>query len=187
MGFLPKDYQEPESTGGRFFSVKDGENFKIRILGSFQDGSGIMGYQGWKTDKDPQTGKEVRRPMSSTEEEKGDLQGKCDAGEKVKFFWALPIYVYGINGGLKVWRITQKSIRDRITALAKDEDFGDPHTYDLKVSRTGTGMSDTEYHINPLPPADHPKEVQDVIDTELIYIKMKALFTGDDPFESVPV
>ena len=179
MGFLPNGYKEPDAGGGRYFRIKDGENFKIRILGSFQDGTGIMGWQGWALDAEGN-----RKPVRGTEEQKGTLQGKSE--EKVKFFWALPVYVYGDNGGLKVWEITQKSIRDRITALASDEDFGDPHTYDLKVSRTGTGMSDTEYHINPLPPADHPKEVQDVIDTELIHIKMKELFTGGDPFDGMP-
>jgi hypothetical protein len=66
-----------------------------------------------------------------------------------------------------------------------DEDFGNPNHYDLKVQRMGTGM-DTKYFINALPPTEFSKEVQSVIDTELIHIKMKELFKGGDPFDGIP-
>ena len=59
----------------------------------------------------------------------------------MKFFWALPVYVHYEDEGLKVWEITQKTIRDQITALAADEDFGNPNHYDIKVSRTGMGLT----------------------------------------------
>ena len=55
MGFLPNGYKEPDAGGGRYFRIKDGENFKIRILGSFQDGTGIIGWQGWALDRDWET------------------------------------------------------------------------------------------------------------------------------------
>jgi hypothetical protein len=53
------------------------------------------------------------------------------------------------------------------------------------VSRTGDGF-DTSYNIKPLPKSEFSKEVQSVIDTELIHIKMKELFTGGDPFDGMP-
>jgi len=84
-----------------------------------------------------------------------------------------------------VWEITQKTIRDQISTLAGDEDFGNPNHYDLKVSRTGDGY-DTEYKVNALPPSDLSKEVQESIDTELIHLKMKELFMGGDPFDGMP-
>ena len=178
MGFLPKDYQEPSTGNNRYLRLQKDQTAKIRILGSFEDGSGIMGWQGWETTDDGS-----RRPVRGTKDEKGTVQDKSSE-EKVKFFWALPVYDYEAKS-LKVWEITQKTIRDQISMLAGDEDFGNPNHYDLKVSRTGDGF-DTEYKVNALPPSDLTKEVQEVIDTELIHIKMKELFTGGDPFDGMP-
>ena len=177
MGFLPKDYERPSTGNDRYFRLEDGDTKKIRILGSFEDGTGIMGWQGWKTDDEGN-----RKPLRSIEDEKGTTQAKSE--ENVKFFWALPVYHYE-DESLKVWEITQKTIRDQITALAADEDFGNPNHYDIKVSRTGDGF-DTVYNIKPLPKSEFSKEVQSVIDTGLIHIKMKELFTGGDPFDGMP-
>jgi hypothetical protein len=179
MGFLPKDYERPSTGNDRYFRLEDGDTKKIRILGSFEDGTGIMGWQGWKTDEEGN-----RKPIRSIEDEKGTLQGQCDPGEKLKWFWALPLYDYS-REMLIVWEITQRTIQDRILALANDEDFGNPNHYDLKIQRMGTGM-ETKYFINALPPTEFSKEVQSVIDTELIHIKMKELFTGGDPFDGIP-
>ena len=177
MGFLPQDYKEPSSGNNRYLRLQKDETVKIRILGSFEDSTGIMGWQGWITQDDGS-----RKPIRGTEEEKGTTQAKSE--ENVKFFWALPVYHYE-DESLKVWEITQKTIRDQITALAADEDFGNPNHYDIKVSRTGDGF-DTAYNIKPLPKSEFSKEVQNVIDTELIHIKMKELFTGGDPFDGMP-
>lgn len=38
----------------------------------------------------------------------------------------------------------------KLANLAKDEEWGDPSTYDIKVRREGTG-TETEYHLNPSP------------------------------------
>ena len=177
MGFLTKDYQEPSTGNNRYLRLQKDQTAKIRILGSFEDGSGVMGWVGWETTEDGS-----RRPTRGTEDEKGTVQGKSE--EKAKFFWALPVYDYEAQS-LKVWEITQKTIRDQISMLAGDDDFGNPNHYDIKVSRTGDGY-DTEYKVNALPPKDLTKEVQEVIDTELIHIKMKELFTGGDPFDGMP-
>ena len=177
MGFLPKDYEEPSSGNDRYLRLQKDQTAKIRILGSFEDSSGIMGWQGWETDKEGH-----RKPVRGTPDQKGTTQAKSD--DNVKFFWGLPVYDYEAQK-LKVWEITQKTIRDQISALAGDVDFGNPNNYDLKVSRTGDGF-ETAYKVNALPPTDISKEVQEVIDTELIHIKMDALFTGGDPFDGMP-
>ena len=38
----------------------------------------------------------------------------------------------------------------KLANLAKDEEWGDPSTYDIKVRREGSG-TETEYHLNPSP------------------------------------
>ena len=177
MGFLPKDYQEPSAGNNRYLRLQKDQTAKIRILGSFEDGSAIMGWQGWTKDMEGKG-----EPVRGTEDQKGTVQDGSD--DKVKWFWALPIFDYQTDT-LKIWVISQKTIRDRISALAADEDFGNPNHYDLKINRTGGGM-DTEYFVNPLPPSDLSKEVQEAIDTELIHLKMKELFTGGDPFDGIP-
>jgi hypothetical protein len=43
------------------------------------------------------------------------------------------------------------SVFNQIAQLARDEDWGDPTEYDVKISREGTGFSDTKYTVNPSP------------------------------------
>ena len=69
MGFLPQDYKEPSSGNNRYLRLQKDETVKIRILGSFEDSTGIMGWQGWITQDDGS-----RKPMRGTEEEKGTFR-----------------------------------------------------------------------------------------------------------------
>jgi hypothetical protein len=64
-------------------------------------------------------------------------------------------------------------------ALANNEDWGDPHEYDITVSRTGSGL-ETKYQVHPSP----HRQLDDFAATAYAKTgpKIEALFTGDDPF-----
>ena len=47
-----------------------------------------------------------------------------------------------------VLELTQAKLRTEIVTLAKDEDWGDPRKYDLKIVRNGEGL-ETSYAMTP--------------------------------------
>jgi len=47
------------------------------------------------------------------------------------------------------WEVTQASIQQQLVAYASDPDFGDPREYDIKVTKSGTGM-ETKYNVRAL-------------------------------------
>jgi hypothetical protein len=80
---------------------------------------------------------------------------------------------------VNILQLTQSSIQNEISALSKDEDWGDPMKYDIKVTRTGEGLS-TEYTVSPKPHKALSKEVKDAYKNTPV--DLTALFTGDNPF-----
>jgi hypothetical protein len=50
---------------------------------------------------------------------------------------------------IQIWEITQQAIKTQLRALAKDEDYGDPRTYDIKINKTGEKL-ETKYMLKPL-------------------------------------
>jgi hypothetical protein len=160
MSFLPPDYDPPKS-GGNYMKFQDGEN-KFRILSP-----PILGWEDWK-DKKP-----YRFPMN----EKPDAP--MVHGEKIKHFWAFLVWNYS-EDVVQILQIVQKSVQDGIRSLTQDDDWGDPYGYDIKVTKKGKGL-DTEYSVNPVPHKKISKEIQDAVDAKPC--DLKALFTGDDPFD----
>lgn len=63
-----------------------------------------------------------------------------------RYAWAVYIYdedrAAAFEQGITFFR--------KLANLAKDEEWGDPSTYDIKVRREGSG-TETEYHLNPSP------------------------------------
>lgn len=74
--------------------------------------------------------------------------------------------------------ISQNSIKDQIFALAKDEDFGDPKGYDLKINKIGEKL-ETKYQVKAL--AQKPFENKEAIE-EAKSVRLEALYDGEDPF-----
>lgn len=171
MSFLPKDYNIPERGGG-YMKFKQGQN-RFRIMSE-----PILGYETW-IDVDGGR-KPLRKPMDDS----------WDPGEhdpsKIKHFWAMIVWNYEAKDGagdVQILEITQKGIQKSIKAMSRDKDWGSPignKGYDIVVTREGEGL-ETEYQTNPKP----HKELEDGMETfvEDMNINLKALFSGDDPFE----
>lgn len=161
MNFLPKDYKEPE---GNYFKIQPGKN-TFRILSS-----AVVGYEYWNKDSKPVRSRE---PFQGTPADI-KLDEKTGKPTTVKHFWAFVVYNYR-TGTVQIMQIAQKGLQQDIRALTDDEAWGDPKTYDITITKTGTGF-DTDYSVMPVPKSEGPGKI------DISYINLEALYDGDDPF-----
>lgn len=165
--FLPTDYEVPDKAGN-YMKLQDGAN-RIRILGS-----AIVGWEGWKTQKDGSK-KPVRKRLSEQ-----FPMSEVDDEDRVKHFWAFPVWNYQ-EERVQILELTQKSIQKAIKALVADEDWGTPTGYDLVITRSGQKL-ETEYQVQPKPAKELDKEITKQYNE--MNINLEALFENGDPFES---
>lgn len=166
--FLPEGYVAPV-TGGGYMKLQDGDNV-FRVLSS-----AIVGYEYWTNENKPVRS---QKSFETTPNIKLDKEGNPT---KVKHFWAFVVWNYATKN-VEILQLTQTSIQQAITNLVKDEDWGDPKKYDIKVNRTGAQL-DTEYAVNPKPHKTIDDDVLFAYDQKRI--NLKALYTGGNPFEAV--
>lgn len=156
--FLPEGYEAPEG-GGNFMKLKDGEN-KFRILSK-----PIIGWLDWK-DKKPYRFTFKNKPEKPLE--KGPI----------KHFWAFIVWNYQAES-IQVLEVTQQTIQQAIANLSKDDDWGAPFAYDIKVVRKGKDL-DTEYSVIPSPKKPIPDNISKAALDKPCYLE--ALFSGSDPW-----
>lgn len=161
MTRLPNNYELPKSEGGKYTKLQNGTT-KIRILTS-----PIIGWEYFSNDNKPNRS---RIPYSWIPVDSKD-------GKKAKEFWAFVVYNYD-EERIQVMEITQKSLKEQLLALARDEDFWDPKEYDLKITRSGEKL-DTTYNIIALGKAEFTN--QKAIE-EAQAVNLEALYDGNDPF-----
>lgn len=171
--FLDASYEVPQ-VASRYYKMKQGDN-QFRILSS-----PILGNEFWNLD-----GKPVRRKTGEAIDMTELRPNKDGSAGTVKHFWALPVWDYSSNE-VKVAEFTQKSILQAIRDLVKDEDWADPKTYDLVITRSGEGF-ETEYSVKP----KLPKELSPLITKAWKAVQdagfnLEALYAGTDPFTAGP-
>lgn len=162
--FLREDYESP-TQAGNYLKLQEGEN-KIRILSN-----AIDGWEDWTVDRKPVRFSYDQKPRAPISPDK-----------PIKHFWACIVWNYN-EKKVQIYQITQASIRRAIEALGKDEDWGNPFYYDLKINKTGEGI-ETKYSVTPAP----QKPIDEAI-RSAFYAKrccLQFLFTGDDPFSCSP-
>lgn len=156
--FLPQDYEQPIS-GGNYMKLQDGEN-KVRILSK-----PVVGWVDWK-DKQPHRFQMKAKP----EKPMGD--------KPIKHFWAFLVWNYA-DSTVQILELTQSTIQKAIGDLSKDEDWGAPFEYDIKITRKGKDLN-TEYGVTPSPKKPLTDEMKkSALDKPA---NLEALFTGSDPW-----
>lgn len=158
-GWLPENYVTPKGNS-HYMKFEKGEN-KFRILSK-----PIIGWLDW----------ENKKPFRFKMNEKPEKP--VDPKKDIKHFWAMIVWNY-IKNEIQILEITQKSIQSVIQQLAKDDDWGNPSFYDIKVLKEGDGM-DTEYTINPVPHKPVLPEILQAFKNKPCYLE--ALYQGADPF-----
>lgn len=161
MSFLPDNYEAPQG-GGHYLKIQDGEN-KIRIVSK-----PVIGWLDWKDNKP------MRFRMTAKPEK------PIDPAKPIRHFWAMLVWSYQ-NNALMVLEVTQATIQRMIVDLTKDEDWGEPFNYDLKITRKGKDKN-TEYTITP----SNKKAVDEAIFKAVTEkpVCLDELFTNGDPFTS---
>lgn len=161
-GFLPDDYDVPSDN--KYLKFQSGDN-KFRIMSK-----PVIGWEDWK-DKKP-----FRFHMNAKPAKPFDL------AKPIKHFWAMVVWSYD-QEKILILEITQQGIQKKIKALSSDVDWGDPMTYDIKVTKSGAGM-ETEYEVHPVPHKPVPEDVKTCLAD--LTIDLNQLFTGGDPFNPTP-
>lgn len=160
--FLPTDYSIPKASGA-YMRLQEGDN-RIRILSA-----PVIGWEDWTMDKKPVRFRRENKPSASINPDRA-----------VKEFWAFIVWNYA-EEKIQILQITQKSIKTAIDALSRDEDWGAPYFYDIKIAKTGKELN-TEYAITPMKPKPLAAGVKEAFYASRC--NLEALFTNDDPFDS---
>lgn len=177
MSFLPEDYREPTGES-KYLNLTEEGDYTIRILSE-----PIMGYEYWKTidKKRVPIRKRLDEPINTEELEISPRTGEV---EMPKFFWAMKVYNWD-KDKVQVWEVKQAKIRKALEAYARNKKWGDPQNYDIVVTRTGLGFSDTDYAVVANPPIEPlDKALQAKCDN--VSVNLNSLYDGEDPFVEIP-
>lgn len=163
--FLPDGYKVPV-TGG-YYKLQDGEN-TFRVMTS-----AVVGFVYWNIEGKPVRS---RTPIQGTPADiRLDKEGKP---ERIKHFWAFAVWNADAQQ-VQVLELTQKSVMDGIKALVDNKKWGDPKSYDISVTRTGSGL-DTEYQVMPNPHSPLPEGAIAALKAKPV--NLEALYSGGDVF-----
>jgi hypothetical protein len=168
--FLPEGYKTETGGAGAYTRLNEGET-RIRILSK-----PLIFWEAWQ-DKQP-----IRFAYTFD-----GVKPKTDL--PVKQCWALKVWNYTINR-MEVMQLHQASIKIAIENLSRDDDYGNPFNYDLKIIRKGKTLNDTEYSVIPTPPKPLAEDIK--LSFANNPIDLNKLLTGDNPFinpiqESAPM
>ena len=133
-----------------------------------QNSHHLKAYFGWLDWKD---NKPLRFPFKNKPE-------PVDASKPVRHFWAMAIYDYK-DKQVKILEITQATIQKAIETYAKDQDWGSPTDYDLKINKTGQDKN-TEYSVVASPKKPVNDEIKQAAKDRPMCLE--TLFKGGDPF-----
>lgn len=158
FAFLPDNYEAPAGSNS-YMKLQDGEN-KVRILSK-----PIIGWLDWK-DKTPHRFRMNARPE------------KPLTDKPIKHFWAFLVWNYSANA-VQILEITQSTIQKSIQDLSKDDEWGAPFFYDIKITRKGKDLA-TEYSVTPSPKKDLSDEIKKAALDKPAYLD--ALYDGADPW-----
>lgn len=159
-----------ELQSGRYLNLSkiQGEK-KVRFFGE-----GIMGWEAWTEDNKP-----LRWELKPSELPT-NLKKSDDGSVSIKRFIAAIVWDYD-DETFKIINLNKSSVLKDFLAYYKTPEYGDPQGYDLKISKTGSGM-DTEYTTLALPPKPVSKSLADSFVEECSSWNLAAMFDGDDPF-----
>ena len=188
----PQPYWKPSS-------LKDGESEEFRLLGCYETGHAIVGWQYASEVQDPKTG-ELRFNgyvvTRSYPNNPPDLARETDWSKpdrpKIDGSYVKPrrflawVATSAARSRLEVLFIEQKSLREQLTEVLQETDdytWTDDGlaNFSIKISRKGTGL-ETSYSILPKV-RKVPEKIAKQWRTEKETIWLPNFFEGKDPFD----
>lgn len=172
--FLPietfEEINSESSQGGRYINITKldpGKQLRVRFVIP-----GITGYSGWTTEKKP-----VRfeyHPETMPSNIAPDKYGKVGLNR----FIAGLVYDYEAED-FKILEITYKTLLAQLYKYVKDPDYGDPLSYDIKLTREVDNGSN-KYTLVAAPPKPLDKAIAEA--AAEVRCNLNALYVGGDPF-----
>lgn len=160
--FIPDDAVSGGSANYLQINKGDDEH-KVRIISK-----PIVGWLEW-VDKKP-----VRTAID--EEPEGE-----DEDNKPKKFMTVVVIDRNDSDKVKIMEVTQQSVIKAIKALAGNPDWGNPHSYDINITRTGQDLK-TRYSVTPSP--KKPLDKAAIKAAEATQCNLDKLFEGEDPWNT---
>lgn len=160
FSFFSKDFEssKPSISISTFIKIENGET-DIRILSR-----PIGGFVRWDN----------KKPIRSRTKPKKVL----DNQEPAKPFVAMVAYDRTKNH-LGVLDITQTGLIKGLRDITEDTGWGNPANYDIKFSKSGSGM-DTRYTVRPVAPKPLSPEIKEMFLANPCHLE--ALFSGSNPW-----
>jgi hypothetical protein len=137
------------SKSNLYTKLEQGEN-KLRVLSTV-----LGGFEGWYQEKPVRFDQEYR--ITPDEYATLDKDQFDSAKAKWRPFGVCIVWNYNAQA-VQIWQFTQKAIIGGLQSLRRDADWGDLTNYDIKISKTGTGM-ETRYEVKPVAPKPLSKEI----------------------------
>jgi len=192
----PQPYWKPSS-------LKDGESEEFRLLGCYETGHAIVGWQYASECRDPKTGdlrfngyvvsrthpgqpEDIARETDWSKPDRPKIDGTF---VKPRRFLAW-VGTSAARGRLEVLFIEQKSLREQLTEILQEiEDYTWTEdglaNFSIKISRKGAGL-ETTYSILPKV-RKVPDKIKSSWDKEKETIWLPNFFEGKDPFDGKQV
>ena len=188
----PQPYFKPSS-------LKDGESEEFRLLGCYETGHAIMGWQYASEVRDAKTGELRFNGYVVTRTHPGqpdDIARETDWSKpdrpKIDGTYVKPrrflawVATSAARGRLEVLFIEQKSLREQLTEVLQEiEDYTWTEeglaNFSIKISRKGAGL-ETTYSILPKV-RKVPEKVKKEWETQKDSIWLPNFFEGKDPFD----
>jgi hypothetical protein len=170
---LPSTYK-PSTGMTRYLKFKEAGAYRFRILSDI-----IEGWEGWYDKKPARAVSKLGLPdnvLWDTEPKHFLAMVVLDRNAETKMEDDDTI------NPIKILEITQGSIKKALFDLEHNGDWGDSKGYDITVTKSGEGM-ESRYATIASPHKKLTKAIEDLYKKEKI--NLGALFTGDNPFESV--
>jgi hypothetical protein len=180
-------------------SLKDGESEEFRLLGCYETGHAIMGWQYASEVRDAKSGELRFNGFVVTRSHPGepsDISRETDWSKpdrpKIDGSFVRPrrflawVGTSASRGRLEVLFIEQKSLRDQLTEILQEiDDYTWTEeglaNFSIKISRKGTGL-ETTYSILPKVRAV-PAKIKSQWEKEQETIWLPNFFEGKDPFD----
>lgn len=171
-GFLPPDYEVPQSEGNYLKFKKPGD-YQFRILSS-----PILGEELWIGKKPFR----IKMGSQFSPEQVATADKNQDGSRQTpRHFWAMPVFYRGDNS-VKILQINQSTIQVAIKKFLSDEDWANPKEYDFVVARLdGEKVS---YSVRTKKPQDlEPDAIAAWKAIQKNGFNLEALYDGADPFQ----
>jgi len=155
-------------------SLESGESYKLRAMTPV-----TVGYSLW-VDKDGKPSTVRAQEASQIDPSQASINKFSGKPNTVKQFVAFLVWNY-TSERFEVFETDKASIIKRLWAMDQDPDIGDLQTYDIKISKTGSGKG-IAYEINSLGKSLVAKEITEKFKS--ITYTPTNFFTGGNPLTS---